>query len=129
MSATTNLPALIPQRGGVVGFCASVSRGADWVLPRQLRVAAAFGNVELNLTRGQIGAGASEILAVAVLGNIEMTVPAGIRVECDVNPVLGAFDLLGVSATPVPPDAPILRVTGSAILGCITVKTAGTEDT
>jgi hypothetical protein len=125
MSASANLPALIPQRGGLVGFCSSVTRGADWILPRQLRIAAALGNVELDLTRGQIGAGVSEIQAMAVLGNVEITVPDGVRVECDVNPLLGTFDLVGPSESHVPPDAPVLRITGSAILGCITVKAAG----
>jgi len=131
MSVATNLPALIPQRGGVVGFCASVSRGANWVLPRQLRIAAAPGNVDLDLTRGQIGAGVSEIHAVAVFGNIDIVVPPGVRVECDVHPLLGAFDVTpgARSANAVmPPDAPVLRISGSAILGCITVKTATSQD-
>jgi hypothetical protein len=126
MSVATNLPALIPERGGVVGFCASVSRGANWVLPRQLRVAAALGNVDLDLTRGQIGAGVSAIHAVAVFGNIDIVVPPGVRVECDVHPLLGAFDVResDIANAVVMADAPVLRVTGSAILGCITVRTA-----
>jgi hypothetical protein len=110
-----------------VGFCASVTRGANWILPRQLRVAAAIGNVDLDLTKAQIGPGTSDIQAVAVLGNIDIIVPPNVRVECDINPLLGTFDVLRGPGGPPPPDAPVLRVTGSAILGCITIKTAGTQ--
>lgn len=125
MSASTNVPALIPQRGGLVGFFSSVARGADWMLPRQLRIAAAVGNVELTLAEGQVGAGVSEIQAVAFLGNIDIVVPAGVRVECDVHPLLGTFDVVRQPEPPVPTDAPVVRITGSAILGCITVLVAG----
>jgi hypothetical protein len=63
-SSVGGLPAVIPPRGGVVAFFASVARGADWVLPSRLRIAAA------------------------------------------------------------PVDAPVVRITGSSILGCVEVRVA-----
>jgi hypothetical protein len=116
------LPAVIPPRGGVVAFFASVSRGADWVLPQHLRIAAALGNVELNLTRAQIGPGTSEIRVISVMGNVEITIPPGVRVDCDGEPLLGVFEVKQGPGAPLPADAPTLRITGSAILGCVEVR-------
>jgi hypothetical protein len=122
----TNLPAVIPPRGGVVAFFSSVARRADWILPSQLRVAAAIGSVDLDLTQAQIGPGTSEIRAVAVLGSIDIIVPAGIRVECEGHPLLGSIDVKrGAGAAP-PADAPVLRITASAMLGSVDVRIAGT---
>jgi hypothetical protein len=120
----TALPVAVPPRGGLVGFFASVSRGADWILPRQLRIAAALGNVELDLTRARIGPGTFDIRVIAVMGNIEITVPRGVRVECDGEPLLGVFDVKRYASEAAPDDAPLLRVTGSAILGCVEVRIA-----
>jgi hypothetical protein len=107
-----------------VAFFASVARGADWVLPSRLRIAAALGNVELDLTRAQIGPGTSEIRVIAVLGNIEITIPAGVRVESDGEPFLGVFDVKRGAGVPPPVDAPVVRITGSSILGCVEVRVA-----
>jgi hypothetical protein len=122
----SNLPAVVPPRGGVVAFLSSTARRADWVLPRQLRVAAALGNVDLDLTRAQIGAGTFEIQTIAVLGNIDIIIPAGVRVECNGEPLLGVFDVKRGSGAAPAADAPLLIITGAAILGCIDVKIAGT---
>jgi len=123
---SVGLPAVIPQRGGVVGFLSSVTRRANWLVPRQLRVAAALGNVELDLMQALIGPGVSEIHVIAVMGNVEITVPTGIRVECDVGSHLGVFEVIQGAGTPPPADAPLLRITGSSLLGCVEVRIAGT---
>jgi hypothetical protein len=121
------LPAVIPPRGGIVSFFASVTRGADWILPSHLRIAAALGNVEMDLRHSQIGSGTSEIRVMAVMGNVEITIPAGVRVECDGEPLLGVFDIKR-AAGPLPPaDAPVVRITGKAILGCVEVRIAGAD--
>ena len=42
--------ATVPAHRGTVAFMSSVIRNGDWELPRVFRVAAAMGNVELDLT-------------------------------------------------------------------------------
>src|SRR3984893_4950899 len=87
---------LIPDSratSGVVSFLSSTEREGRWQLPRRFRALAVMGNVELDLRAAEIGYGLSVIEAVAVLGNIEITIPPDITVECDGDSLLGTFIL------------------------------------
>lgn len=61
------------------------------MLPRHFRALAVLGNIELDLRDAVIGIGVSFIEAVAVMGNIEITVPPDVTVECDGDSLLGSF--------------------------------------
>ena len=68
---------LVPESrstSGVVSVLSSAEREGRWQLPRRFRALAVMGNIELDLRAAEIGYGLSEIEAVAVLGNIEITV-------------------------------------------------------
>ena len=79
------------SRGGVVSFLGSTEREGRWELPRHFRALAVLGNVELDLREAEIGVGVSVIEAVAVMGNIEITVPPDVAVESDGDSLLGSF--------------------------------------
>lgn len=113
---------LVPDRRGVVSCLASVSRGGDWILPRLFRSVAILGSVELDLTRARIGAGTSHIEVVAVMGSIEITVPPDLRIECDGDPLLGSFEVKGNVRGTMSPDAPLVRITGTAFAASVEVK-------
>src|SRR5882762_2682682 len=68
---------------GVVSFLSSAEREGRWQLPRRFRALAVMGNVELDLRAAEIGYGLSVIEAVSVMGNVEITVPPDIAVECE----------------------------------------------
>jgi hypothetical protein len=102
-------------RGGVVSFLSSTEREGRWELPRHLRVLAVLGNVELDLREALIGIGVSVIEAVAVMGNIEITVPPDVAVECDGDSLLGSFVLKYKG-----------RLTGAEAIGLRTVRITGT---
>src|SRR4051812_44580965 len=78
---------------GVVSFLSSNERDGRWQLPRKFRALAVLGSVELDLRDADIGYGLSTIECVAVLGNIEITVPPEISVDCDGDSLLGTFTL------------------------------------
>ena len=121
---------LIPEpRGvqGVVSFLSSNERQGPWELPRRFRALAVLGNVELDLRGAEIGYGLSVIEAVAVLGNVEITVPPEIAVECDGDSFMGTFTLKYENrASPSMANRErIVRVTGSAYAGAVTVSVKG----
>src|SRR6266550_9647478 len=78
---------------GVVSFLSSNERQGHWELPRRFRALAVLGNVELDLRDAEVGYGVSVIEAVAVLGNIEITIPPEIAVEFDGDSLLGSFTI------------------------------------
>ena len=57
----------------------------------------------------------------ACCGGIEVIVPPDLRVECSGSGILGAFDWEAV-IPPDDPEGPLLRVSGLAVMGGITVS-------
>jgi predicted membrane protein len=106
----------------VVAFLSSVNRAGDWILPRLFRVVSFLGNTELDLTSVRIGPGESHIDIRCVWGNVEITVPPDIRIEVDGQSFIGMFEVAQSVASTTSPDAPVLRVTGSAVMGAVTIN-------
>lgn len=115
-----------PGEGGtassssVVAIFGGASRKGEWVVPAQLTAFAMFGGVELDLTRASFAQAESEIVAVAVMGGVEITVPDGLAVHVDGVGIFGGFDQQAEG--PGEPGAPVLRVKGAALFGGVEVK-------
>jgi len=114
------------SHAGVVSFLSSNERQGRWEMPRHFRALAVLGNVELDLREAEIGYGVSVIEAVAFMGNVEITVPPQITVECDGDSLLGTFTLKysGSSPSQGSPDR-VIRVTGTAYVGAVSVTVKG----
>lgn len=82
---------------------------------------AVFGGVEIDLTAARIDERAT-LEAVAVLGSVEVRVPPNWRVELDGPAILGGLE--NHAAPPADGTAPTLRITATAVLGAVEVKTA-----
>jgi cell wall-active antibiotic response 4TMS protein YvqF len=114
----------VPERRGAVVFLSSTTRNGDWILPRLFRVVACMGNVELDLTTAKLAPGESQIEIRCLFGNVEITVPPEIRVEAEGHPFMGSFDFTRTAPSLEWPDAPVLRITGSVLMGAVTIKVA-----
>jgi hypothetical protein len=117
-------------RGGVVSFLSSTEREGRWELPRHFRVLAVLGNVELDLRDALIGIGVSVIEAVAVMGNIEITVPPDVAVECDGDSLLGSFVVkYKGNATPGAANGlRVVRITGTAYAASVEIIVKGPDE-
>ncbi|PYO05717.1 MAG: hypothetical protein DMD30_13695 [Gemmatimonadetes bacterium] len=115
---------------GVVSFLSSNERNGRWQLPRKFRALAVMGNVEIDLREAEIGYGVSVIEAVSVLGNVEITVPPEIAVECDGGGLLGSFTLKyrGPANPAAANREKTLRITGSAYAGNVEVVVKGPDE-
>lgn len=89
-----------------------------------------MGNIEIDLRAAEIGYGLSVIEAVAVLGNIEITVSPEIAVECDGDSLLGTFVLKykGRANPAAASRDKVVRVTGTAYAGAVTVSVKGPDE-
>jgi hypothetical protein len=104
----------------VVAVFGAAARKGQWVVPASLTTVALFGGVELDLTAATFTARETEIIAGAIFGGIEITVPEGLAVQVDGIGVFGGFDQR--AAGPGDPGAPLLRVRGGALFGGVEVK-------
>src|SRR6476620_3555349 len=112
----------VPERRGAVAVLSHTRRDADWVLPRLFRVFAFWGNVELDLTHVLLGAGTSVIEIRCIMASVEITVPPDLRVESEVDAVLGSAEVRRQIASTNASDAPLVRITGSTFRGSIEIK-------
>jgi len=115
---------------GVVSFLSSTEREGRWQLPRRFRALAVMGNVELDLRAAEVGWGLSVIEAVAVFGNIEITISPDITVECDGDSLLGSF-VLKYDGRANPASASrdrVVRVTGTAYASAVTIHVKGPDE-
>ncbi len=112
----------LPERGVGVALLGGFERGAGWVLPRRFKAIAFMGGVELDLRDAHIAPGVSEIEVVAVWGGVEILVPDGVRVEVVGMAVMGGFSAKSGLTSLDDPDAPVLRVSGFALMGGVDIK-------
>jgi len=117
---------LVPLRSGATAWWSGVKREGEWIFPRFFRVFTCMGNVELNLTHARMGQGVSEVEIRCIMANVEITVPQDVRVDCDGESLAGNFEVVRVGEiAPLSDDAPILRVTGNAYFGSVSVRIVG----
>lgn len=119
-----------PSMSGVVSFLSSTERQGRWELPRRFRALAVMGNVELDLREAEVGYGISVIEAVAFMGNIEITIPPEIAVECDGDSLMGTFTLKyeGRANPSAASRDRTVRVVGSAYAGAVSVNVKGPDE-
>ena len=114
----------VPERRGAVVFLSSTTRNGDWILPRLFRVVACMGNVELDLTTAKLAPGESQIEIRCLFGNVEITVPPEIRVDAEGHAFMGTFEHTRSAPSAQLSNAPLLRITGSVLMGAVTIKVA-----
>jgi hypothetical protein len=105
----------------VVGALGGTRHSGRWRLGSRLYALAILGGVDLDLHRAQVEVPEPVITAIAILGGIALTVPAGVAVELSGLALLGGRRDEREPAPPLP-GAPVIRVRTVAMLGGIAVK-------
>ncbi len=113
--------AVVPAAGAsprrVAALLSAQEQRVTGVVPRQLELRARMGYVEMDLTRATFEPGVTEIDVRAVMGYVQIRLPAGVHVECLGRAVMGFFALKG-GAEAGGADAPaVVRITGRAMMG------------
>jgi hypothetical protein len=117
-------------RERLVAIMSGIVRRGLWKIPRRLKVVAIMGGVELDLRQAELPPGVTEIHAFVFMGGLEVRVPPGVRLETDGAAFMGGFEDRIHEPGVAGPDAPVVRVTGIAILGGVDarVQAIGAED-
>ncbi|MCZ6893730.1 MAG: LiaF-related protein, partial [Gammaproteobacteria bacterium] len=87
----------------------------------KLHVVAVMGGVDLDFREAVFGPGVSEVKVTAVMGAIAVIVPPHLQVEFGGTSIMGAFE--GLVAGSRDASAPLLRITGSAVMGAVEIST------
>lgn len=124
--ARPNAPYYAPGRGispdekRYVAVFSEVKKEGAWAPARYIAARAIFGSVHFDFREAQIPLEGIEIDLEVTLGEAKITLPPGVGVEVDCNSILGSVE---DKSRPAIPGAPVVRVTGGAMMGSITVVT------
>ena len=118
------------MRERLVAIMSGVVRRGLWVIPRRLRVVAVMGGVDLDLRQAELPPGVTEIHAFVLMGGLQVLVPPGVRLETDGFAFMGGFEDRIDDPGAAPRDAPVVRITGIAIMGGVDARVlpVGSED-
>jgi len=115
----TGTPAPWALSGGILG---GASRRGAWQPARRNLAVAVMGGCTLDFREALLGPGVTEVHAVAFWGGVEIIVPPWVRVETSGVGIMGGFDYQHDTEVVPPPDAPLLKISGVAIMAGVEVK-------
>ncbi|TVP43749.1 MAG: DUF1707 and DUF2154 domain-containing protein [Gemmatimonadales bacterium] len=113
----------VADRQTEVAIWSGRSRKGPWMPARTVRGLAFMGGIELDFREALLPPGETRVFIAAVMGGAEILVPPGVRVETDGFAFMGGFDedMGGEPGPPPGPDAPVIRVSGFALMGGVEV--------
>jgi hypothetical protein len=115
----------VPENGRIITVLSNNERAGAMAVPRHLEIVSIFGNVEMDLTHATFGAGVTDLNVSAVFGNVEITVPSGVRVECEGSAFMGNFDCESTKPAAYTNDEErVVRIMGHAVFSSVEVSVA-----
>ena len=105
----------------VVGVIGSAHRKGRWRVGHELHAVSIMGECKIDLREAVIDSPVITIDALAIMGTVEVIVPEGVQVDLEGIAIMGSKGLR-MSDAAVRPGAPLVRVTGLAVLGEIKVR-------
>jgi hypothetical protein len=114
-------PETVRDHQVVVAVMGGVEKKGHWAPARKTAVFAFMGGAELDFREALLAPGVTEVQILVIWGGIEILVRPGTRVDSSGVAIMGAF--AHVPGPPVDdPDAPIIRITGLALMGGVEVN-------
>jgi hypothetical protein len=101
----------------------SVERRGTWIVPRHLTTRVFWGNAELDFREASLGAGVTTLDVRVTMGSLEIIVPPSLATDVDVSSFMASVEARHRAPSEPDPARPLLRVTGSVVMGSVEVKT------
>ena len=115
----------VPTRGRIVTVLSNNERNGAMPVPQHLDIVSILGNVEFDMSNATFELGVTDIVISAVFGNVQITVPFGIRVESGGNALFGNFDYKTTNIVGYARDTErLIRITGHAVFSSVEISTA-----
>ena len=115
----------------LLSLMSTTRRVGRWLVPPKLDVVAVMSDTKLDLTHAVLPAGVMDFEVRAVMASLKMIVPPGVRVMVDMHSVMSSvrsradeFD----ADVPPSPSAPVVRLTGYAVMADVQVVVRRREE-
>lgn len=106
----------------VVAILGGAVRKGTWTPARTNWAVAVMGGTELDFREARMPPGVTTVNVFAAMGGVDIVVPPGIRVESHGIGILGGFDHTAEDDEEEDLDAPVLRITGFACMGGVSIS-------
>jgi hypothetical protein len=116
------LPEDIRERQFMVAILGGHDRKGPWTPARKTTVLTLMGGAELDFREARLGPGVTQIEIFAMMGGVEIIVPPGIAVDSAGFALMGGFGHGPGRTEAMPPDAPVLRVSGICVMGGVDIQ-------
>lgn len=110
------------KRSRMLALVGGVRRRGAWPVPQRMHATTVLGGVDLDLRTAILPPGEISFHAICVLGGVEIIVPPEMRVIDDSWAIMGGIEVPPDSPESASQNAPVLRITGIAILGGISIR-------
>ena len=120
-STGTSVGAVAGLKRSLVVMSESVKQG-EWIPARKNVFRALMGSVTIDLREALLSPGETEFELNAVMSEIKVIVPPGLRIACDGLAIMAEFKEYH-SAGVDDPGAPLVRIHGMAVMASVTVQT------
>jgi hypothetical protein len=109
------------DRQVVFALMGGSERTGSWTPARTIDVLALMGGVELDFRLARFAPGVTTVNVAAIMGGVEIIVPPGLHVESSGIGIMGAFESFNQAADARDAGAPVLRITGIALMGAVEI--------
>jgi hypothetical protein len=121
--ARSAAPERVRDKQTVVAIMGGASRKGSWLPARKMRVITIMGGAELDFRDAVFAPGVTEVHVFSVFGGAQVIVPPTLAVEMEGIAIMGGFEQADRAPVSLDPDAPLLRVTGFAMMGGVSIET------
>ncbi|QYH20294.1 hypothetical protein JKI95_05130 [Corynebacterium aquatimens] len=123
---------IVDQPGGSTSsfsIMGGTEKAGSWhIAPNHTSITVMGGN-SLDLRNAYLSSHETVINAFAVMGGIEIIVPPGVRVIDEGVGIMGGFGFSSkANEEPLPPNAPVIRVRGVALMGGVEIRRAPEQE-
>ena len=112
-----------PQTKTMRVILSSVKRIGTWIVPKQLTARVFWGQAELDFREASLGTGVTTVDARVTMGHLMIIVPPSLAIDIDVSSFMGSVETRHRAPAEPDPTRPLLRVTGSVVMGNVEVHT------
>jgi hypothetical protein len=112
-----------PARKRLTAILGGFEKRGTWTCARRVSVTAVMGGAEVDFREAEMAPGVTEMNVTAIMGGVELIVPPWLSVEVDATAILGGFEELHRAPTTPEPGRRVLRITGVAIMGGVSIET------
>jgi hypothetical protein len=108
----------------IVAIMGGAVRKGTWTPARRMNVWTVMGGADLDFRDAAFAPGVTEVRVFSLMGGATIVVPPSLAVEMDGIAIMGGFDQSDrAPAHDLDPERPLLRVTGFAMMGGVSIET------